>query len=117
MKRQQVRQGDVLLLPVSNIPDAAKPVARRGNEPLILAYGETTGHAHGVYGRAVMFREDGGGAFILAEKGAQLGHGTPTDGDTLPRDPDHGPIALDGAYRVVRQVEFPRAAPARQMAD
>lgn len=118
MKRQQVRQGDVLLLPVDTIPDSAKPVPP-SKGPIHLAFGEVTNHAHSLYGRATMFREDGtgGAVFIVAEKGTVLGHGTPTDGDTLPRDPDHGPIALDGAYRVVRQVEFPRAAPARQVAD
>lgn len=116
-KREQVRQGDVLLVPIDAIPAGTKAEKREGSAPLILAYGETTGHAHGIYGRATMFRDGGGGAFILAEKGAQLGHGTPTNGLTLPADPDHAPIALYGAYRVVRQVEYPRAAPVRRVAD
>lgn len=116
--RHQVRQGDVLLIPVDEIPASAKKVEPEKSLPIILAYGETTGHAHGIFGRAVMFRDDGagGGTFIHAEN-ATLAHGTPTDAVTIPRDPDHGPISLDGAYRVVRQVEFPRAAPQRTVAD
>lgn len=120
MTRHQIRQGDVLLVPVEFIPANAKAEKRRGSEPLLLAYGETTGHAHGVYGPATMYRADegvGAATYIMAERGAQLGHGTPTDGAALPDDPDHGPIALDGAYRVVRQVEYPRASPARRVAD
>ena len=112
----QVRQGDVLLIPVNQIPATAKEVAPEKNLPIILAYGETTGHAHGIFGRAKMFRDDGGATFIYAA-GAVLAHGTPIDAVTIPRDPDHAPINLDGTYRVVRQREFPRAAPARQVAD
>lgn len=59
MKREQVRQGDVLLIPVDHIPDTAKEVEPAKGLPPILAYGEVTGHAHGLYGRAKMFRESG----------------------------------------------------------
>ena len=45
MKRQQaIRQGDVLLFPVSKLPEGAKEVEVKGD--VILAYGEVTGHAH-----------------------------------------------------------------------
>ena len=119
MKRVQVRQGDVLLVPVSKIPASAKEAEPQKNLPVILAFGETTGHMHGIYGRAKMFRDDGAGGatFISAEVGAVLAHGTPTDAVTIPRDPDHGAIPLSGDYHVRRQQEFPRAAPARQVAD
>ena len=42
-----VRQGDVLLVPVDAIPEAAKPVARDHGR-VVLAYGEATGHAHAI---------------------------------------------------------------------
>lgn len=118
--RKPVRQGDVLLWPVDEIPAAAKPVPQ-SEGPIILAYGETTGHAHGIYGRAAMFRDDGAGnggvTYIEAEPGAMLGHGTPTKGLDLPRDPDHGPIEIGGKWRVSRQQEFPRGELARQVVD
>lgn len=45
--REHFRQGDVLLVPVDNIPANAKPV-KRENGKLILAHGEVTGHHHSV---------------------------------------------------------------------
>lgn len=40
-----VRQGDVFLERVSDIPSGAKPI-KRVNGRVILAYGEVTGHHH-----------------------------------------------------------------------
>jgi len=47
MKRPILRQGDILLVPVTTIPPDARPVAgeRRG-AGLVVAHGEATGHAH-----------------------------------------------------------------------
>ena len=39
---KQIRQGDVLLQPVDKVPDGAQEIAG----PIVLAYGEATGHAH-----------------------------------------------------------------------
>jgi len=47
MNHHHFRQGDVLLIPVDNIPANAKPVDPDGGK-LILAYGEVTGHHHAV---------------------------------------------------------------------
>ena len=43
----QIRQGDVYLIPVVAIPATATPVAREAGR-LILAHGEVTGHAHAI---------------------------------------------------------------------
>jgi predicted RNA-binding protein with TRAM domain len=43
MKRLPVRQGDVLLVPIEEVPQGCKPVARVGGR-VILAEGEVTGH-------------------------------------------------------------------------
>lgn len=43
------RQGDVLIRPVTSIPDGLKRVPL-DNGRMILAYGEVTGHAHAVIG-------------------------------------------------------------------
>ena len=69
-----IRQGDVLLLPVSDIPEGAKPVAAETGR-LILARGEATGHHHSfaLSDRVAMFREDGsGGGLFLAVTGASV---------------------------------------------
>jgi len=40
----QVRQGDVLLQPVANLPHGAVEITPKAD--VILKYGEVTGHAH-----------------------------------------------------------------------
>jgi hypothetical protein len=141
-KLKSWRQGDVLIIAIDDIPETAKPVQPEPNRPPILAYGETTGHAHGIYGRAKMFRDDGlagsvtidhapitdfgfTGQFavwledapLLDTKDATLAHGTPVDAVTIPRDPDHYAIPVTGKLLGIRQRELPRAAPSRQVAD
>lgn len=136
---KQVRQGDVLLHRIDAIPATAKKDKAVKNRPPIIAYGEVTGHAHGLYGRAAMFRDDAlassvtvdgkalGRVFsaaaletatlVRAEAGTMLGHGTPTSDATLPQDPDHSPIPVEGDYVAIRQREFPRHELARMVAD
>jgi len=50
-KRGLVRQGDVLLIPVSDVPDADVAPAKKDARGLVLAEGETSGHHHAVFGR------------------------------------------------------------------
>ena len=69
-----IRQGDVLLLSVSDIPESAKPASAETGR-LILARGEATGHHHSIAlsDRVAMFREDGsGGGLFLAVTGAPV---------------------------------------------
>ena len=69
-----IRQGDVLLLPVSDIPASANP-AHAETGRLILARGEATGHHHSIAmsDQVAMFREDGiGGGLFLAVTGAPV---------------------------------------------
>lgn len=62
MKREQIRQGDVLLEAIEpdEIPANATPVAPE-NGRYILAHGEVTGHAHAVVAdeRVTMLERDG----------------------------------------------------------
>ncbi len=46
-----VRQGDVLLIPVADVPDADIAPAKEDARGLVLAEGETSGHHHAVFGR------------------------------------------------------------------
>lgn len=50
MPKQPYRHGDVLLIPVDEVPVGVtlKQVARNEHEGVILAYGEATGHHHGI---------------------------------------------------------------------
>jgi len=43
--REHYRQGDILLIPIDDVPRNAKAVNRE-NGKLILAHGEVTGHHH-----------------------------------------------------------------------
>lgn len=53
MKKQaqpiQIRQGDVLLIPVKSLPKDCKPIQPEAGRRFVLAHGEVTGHAHAIY--------------------------------------------------------------------
>jgi len=42
------RQGDILIIPTTQVPEGLKPIKRDKHNRLILAEGETTGHAHAI---------------------------------------------------------------------
>src|SRR5437588_2244300 len=87
------RQGDVLLVPVTEMP-CGRPVEAEGGR-LVLARGEATGHHHSV---AV---EDG--ELVDAAEGVVLRIMAPTPLEHQ----EHAPITLrPGVYRVVRQREY-----------
>jgi len=75
--RKAVRQGDVLIWPVTAIPQEAVPVKAQ-NDRLIVAHGEATGHHHSFphMRGAVLFRDDsaGGRLYVQAEKSVVLEH-------------------------------------------
>lgn len=95
MTRPMVRQGDVLLIPVEQVPAQSRPVAHpRGRATLAL--GEATGHAHVVLGdERVTLREWQSNRHVVLARNAQLVH------------EEHAAIPLGpGAYRVVVQREY-----------
>src|SRR5262245_19031332 len=83
------RQGDVLLVPVTAVPESATAVARdRGR--VVLAYGEVTGHAHVVASAGATQLAYADDRYLRLREAATLTH------------EEHSPIALaPGAYRVV----------------
>jgi hypothetical protein len=105
--RGLVRQGDLLLVPVAELPEH---VGRLGSGRLVLAEGEATGHAHVVddesaslYGRSwdpVRYLSIEGDASVL------LVH---EEHDQLPLVP--------GVYEVRRQREYVPQRTARWVAD
>ena len=54
--RYQIRQGDVLLVPIDAIPAGAVAVPREAGR-VVLAHGEVTGHAHAFTGTRTMLME------------------------------------------------------------
>lgn len=92
-KQQQVRQGDVLLIPCEMPEKKGKKVAPN-NGRVILAYGEVTGHHHSLDAQvATLF---GGEKPVLVVK----------EITTLDHQ-EHAPIEITpGAYWVVRQREY-----------
>jgi hypothetical protein len=88
------RQGDVLLVPVNEVPKGAK---RMRPKRAILAEGEVTGHVHELVGGKVDLYQ--GNAEVIFAKimgsGAQLQHA------------EHATQTIEpGIYRVVRQREY-----------
>ena len=103
----QVRQGDVLLVPVDAIPVQAG-IEPRNRSELILAEGEVTGHAHAVRSPDAWILRLGATRYLLAQREVVLTH------------EEHAPIPLPaGAYRIVIQREFDLTAASswRQVAD
>ena len=88
-----LRQGDVCLIQVSNLPKDAKPVKVEGD--VILAYGEVTGHAHRIKDAPKTRVYDAGAErFIEVMEAVALTH------------EEHGAVVLEkGIYRQAFQVE------------
>ncbi|GAC1365526.1 MAG: hypothetical protein NVSMB32_09130 [Actinomycetota bacterium] len=98
--RLPIRQGDVLLVPVDEIPSATKPVARVGGR-VILAEGEVTGHHHAI--------SDADVALVLGEmerRWLEVG----TEGATLVHEEHAALKVAPGRYEVLLQVEYTPSA-------
>jgi hypothetical protein len=90
----QVRQGDVLLVPVDEIPASARPLARSGGR-VVLAEGEVTGHAHVIRSPGATLLEAGDERHLRVNAPVTLDH------------QEHDPIRVTpGTYRVVIQREY-----------
>lgn len=100
MPRQPVRQGDVLLIPVDELPKGLVRMKRDKKNRLVLADGEVTGHAHAILeDTATLFRQkdlrEMSDRFLRVEQEANLVH------------EEHGTITLPaGDYIVRRKREY-----------
>ena len=93
-----LRQGDVLLVEINDLPSAmddVMPERRGGRVEYVLAHGEATGHAHAISasGQVALRRHPEQGMFLVVQGGgAELRH------------EEHRPLTVPpGAYRIVRQ--------------
>lgn len=84
------RQGDLLIVNVTRIPEGAAPAASR-----VLAEGEATGHRHQLDGGEV-FEKDGRLYFKVAQ-GCEV---------TLTHPEHHAITFIPGEYEVIRQREY-----------
>jgi hypothetical protein len=85
-----LRQGDVLLQKVSNLPKGLK--LRKDN---ILVYGETTGHKHALATTELSVYGTEDEMFVSLDKPTELVH------------EEHNTIQVDkGLWKVVRQREY-----------
>lgn len=92
-----LRQGDIMLIPVEEIPDGLKKVPLMGGR-MVLAEGEATGHVHAIEGEAQFLAtdlEELEGRFLAVEQEAELVH---DEHDTITVPP--------GNYEVRRQREY-----------
>lgn len=102
-----VRQGDVALIAVNEVPAGAETLLRDARSRVVLAYGESTGHAHALHESGVtLYRAANSDVFLQVAQPATLRH------------EEHEPIKVPpGIYRVVRQREYSPATVTRTVAD
>ena len=100
MNMNLLRQGDVILIPVNEIPQNTKPVPREAGR-VVLAHGEITGHHHSIV--------DDGAELVTAEHANELRvwlSVTAAEPVALTHQ-EHDTILVDpGLYEVRRQREY-----------
>lgn len=111
MKKLPLRQGDVLMVPVTEIPVDAKLQPPTGRK-LILALGEATGHHHrfefmDTSHNAKLYVADGGARYLHVTAPIGLDH---EEHDTVPAK------LTVGKWLLPQQVEYTPAA-LRNVAD
>jgi hypothetical protein len=96
------RQGDVLIAPIAEaqvppVVPGLEPVGRDPRERMILALGESTGHAHAVVGKGTLYpaAEPQEPMYLHLPDGGRVVH------------EEHAAITLPaGWFRVIRQREY-----------
>ena len=89
------RQGDILLMPIGDIPGGVKSIEREDGR-IVLAKGEVTGHAHVVEDEKVQFvLTPAGKRILISPVPFEVSH------------EEHGTLKIPaGAFEVVRQREY-----------
>ena len=89
MKQKQIRQGDVLLQQVAEIPKTAqKQKPQRGK--IVLALGEVTGHSHTIDADAADWWKDGEDQYVSVTATTEALH------------QEHGPLPLEAGEKFVK---------------
>ena len=103
--RGLIRQGDLLLVPIAELPERAQSVVRGR---LVLAEGEATGHAHVVESRRASLHQQYGTRYlrVVGNRPVSLVH---EEHDTLTVAP--------GVYEIRRQREYAPRSGFRRVSD
>lgn len=102
-----VRQGDVLIRRITDVPDGAAVLKRDAHDRIVLAHGEKTGHAHAFRAAGVCAYSKLEGheiEFLLVNggSGAALKHELVNG-----KKAEHDAIKVpDGAFECAAQVEY-----------
>jgi hypothetical protein len=107
---EHIRQGDVLIRKVSDIPATAKEMKRDEYGRIVLAHGERTGHAHAFRNKGIcsFTRLDGEDIefLLVGGSGATLRHELVSGAKA-----EHNEITVPpGKYEAAQQVEHSPAA-------
>ena len=87
------QQGDVLFRSVDHLPEKIKMIKRDG--PIVVAHGETTGHAHKILDDVKAFLDESDNMFLDIESPVTVAH------------EEHKPIKLpEGLYMVDKVREY-----------
>jgi hypothetical protein len=108
LSKKQYRQGDVLLVPIEDVPRGMRSVPLEHGR-LVLAHGEVTGHAHAISaGRAELIgRTEDREKLVTAEQAVELYLLVHGDEPVQLVHEEHATIDVDpGRYRIVRQREY-----------
>lgn len=111
------RQGDVLLVEVTDAPVVGEWATQERGDRLVLAHGEATGHAHVIRSqRADLAKRRRSASRVQPRELHLLVYG---DEPVALEHEEHDALLIPpGAYRVVRQREYvPGPAPERRVAD
>ena len=115
----QLRQGDVLIERIGDtgmLPVGLSSIERDQEDRVILALGESTGHAHAIAERnAELFGKPGSDErwLVIRSSGTAI-----EGGGAVLRHEEHAAIVLEpGVYRVTRQREYQPQALPRYVAD
>ena len=93
------RQGDVLIIPVGELPAGVEKLERESGR-VVLAHGEATGHAHAI-------KDDRAALFRHPELAAVLMMHVSGDAPVELEHEEHGTIEIPpGNYEVLRQREY-----------
>lgn len=101
-----LRQGDVLIVPVKEIPSGVTEVARE-NDNVVLAHGEVTGHSHRIPSRAAkLFKTESDQRFMRVTAPVALLH------------EEHTKVTIPpGSYKIRIHKEYAPGELAREVQD